>query len=273
MNQSLTLPGPFWLVGCGNMAGAMLKGWLDAGIDASRITVIRPSGTPVADGIRVLTDYPEGEVPALIMLGVKPQKLDEVAPALARILDPATILVSILAGVEQATLRARLPATKTIIRAMPNTPVQLRKGVTGLFSDSDDRAAKAQVEALMGALGMVEWIDDERLFEALTDVTGCGPAFLFRFIDALAAGGTALGLSPAQAERLATATVAGAAALAEGSDESPAALADRVASPGGMTRAGLNVLDEGEALNQLLRHTLEAAHRRGLEMAAAARTG
>lgn len=269
--MSIELPGPFWLIGCGNMAGAMLKGWLDAGIDASRITVIRPSGAPVAEGIRVLTTWPEDEVPALAMLGVKPQKLDEVAPELARILDPATVLVSILAGVEQPTLHARFPQVRAIVRAMPNTPVQLRQGVTGLYSDGDDKAAKALAEQLMAALGLALWVDEEGQFEALTTLTGCGPAFLFRFIDALAKAGGAQGFDADAAAKLATATVAGAAALAAASDESPGALADRVASPGGMTRAGLNVLDEDGALDRLLARTLEAANRRGAEMAAEAR--
>ncbi len=273
MNDIPQLPGPFWLIGCGNMAGAMLTGWHDAGIDPGQITVIRPSGTPVANGIRVLTHYPEDEVPALAMLGVKPQKLDEVAPELARILDPATILVSILAGVEQQTLRARFPNIANIIRAMPNTLVQLRQGVIGLHSDSADAGARQLVERLMAALGLAEWIDDEPLFQAIAAFPGAGPAFLFRVIDALAAGGEALGFDPAQAARLAAATVAGAAALASASNESPETLANRVASPGGMTRAGLNVLDDGEALKGLLRRTLEAAHRRGLEMAEVARKG
>src|SRR3546814_21146254 len=100
------LPGPFWLVGCGNMAGAMLERWLATGIERARITVIRPSGAPVADGVRVVTDYPEDEVPALVMLGTKPRKIDAVAPLLAPILDEETILISILAGIELSSLRS-----------------------------------------------------------------------------------------------------------------------------------------------------------------------
>src|SRR3954469_1509202 len=134
MSNPDLLPGPLFLIGCGNMAGAMLKGWLDAGADPSEITVIRPSGRPVGEGVRVLTALPEDEIPALVLLGVKPQKLDEVAPTLAPALEAETILVSILAGVELASLRARFAAPRAIVRAMPNLPVRLGKGVTALFA-------------------------------------------------------------------------------------------------------------------------------------------
>ena len=268
----IALPGPFWLIGCGNMAGAMLEGWLAGGLDARQVTVVRPSGREVAPGVRVLTALPEDEVPALVMLGVKPQKLDEVAPLLAPVLAPQTILVSILAGVEQASLRERFPTLTTIVKAMPNTPVRLRKGVTALYSDSGDAAAKAVVEQLMQALGHAEWFDDEQLFQAAGHLCGAGPAFLFRFIDALTIAGSELGLPQEQSARLAAAMVEGAGALAAQAGENPAQLAERVASPGGTTRAGLNVLDEEEALNRLLVRTLKAARRRGQEMAEAARS-
>lgn len=265
------LPGPFWLVGSGNMAGAMLSRWLDLGIDRSRITVIRPSGTPVAENIRVLTAYPEDEVPSLVMLGMKPQQIDLVAPLLAPLLQPQTILVSILAGLDLKSLKARFPAPRTVVKAMPNMPVRLGKGVTNLFSDSEDESAFALVDRLMRALGLVEWAKDEAEFGAAGMLTGTGPAFLFRFIDALAGAGEAAGLDREQAARLAAATVEGAAALAAASEESPETLADRVASPGGTTRAGLNILDAEETLGRLLRATLEASIRRSREMAEEAR--
>jgi len=271
MADMMQLPGPFWLVGSGNMAGAMLSRWLDLGIDRSRITVIRPSGKPVGEGIRVLPAYPEDEVPALVMLGMKPQQIDLVAPLLAPLLQPQTILVSILAGLDLASLKARFPAPRTVVKAMPNTPVRLGKGVTNLFSDSEDESALAVVDCLMRALGLVEWAKDEAEFGAAGMLTGTGPAFLFRFIDALAGAGEAAGLDREQAARLAGATVEGAASLAAASEESPETLADRVASPGGTTRAGLNILDADEALNSLLRATLDASIRRSREMAEEAR--
>jgi pyrroline-5-carboxylate reductase len=258
-------------VGCGNMAGAMLEGWLAHGMDASRVTVARPSGAPVAPRVRVLNALPEDEVPALVMLGVKPQKLDEVAALVAAVLEPETILVSILAGVEQATLRRRFPTPRLIVRAMPNTPVRLNKGAIGLYSDSDDQAGRAQVAELMRTIGIVEWIEDEALFDIVSALAASGPAFVFRFIEALAEGAAALGLPADVAQRLAVATVEGAGALAAASDEAPRQLAERVASPGGMTRKGLEILDEGDRLNVLVRETLAAAVRRSRELGEAAR--
>jgi pyrroline-5-carboxylate reductase len=268
---TLSLPGPFWLVGCGNMAGAMLEGWLARGIDPAQVTIIRPSGAPVAPGVRVLKTLPEDEVPALLMLGVKPQKLDEVAPLVASALEPETILISILAGVEQATLRRRFPAPRLIVRAMPNTPVRLNKGAIGLYSDSDDEAARTQIATLMDALGAVEWIEDEGLFDVLSALSASGPAFAFRFMEALAEEAAALGLPADVAERFAVATVEGAGALAAASEEGPRQLAERVASPGGMTRKGLDVLDEDDRLRALMRATLTAAVRRSRELGEAAR--
>jgi pyrroline-5-carboxylate reductase len=264
------LPGPVWLVGCGNMAGAMLKGWLAAGADPRQFTAIRPSGAPVAEGVRVITALPEDEVPALVLLGVKPQKLDAVAPALAPVIEAETILVSILAGVELAALRARFPVPRAIFKAMPNTPVVLNKGVVHMLGDQDERARRT-VERLMSALGHSLWFDDEALFNVASAVSGAGPAFLFRFIDALAAAGEHLGLPPAEAARIAAWMVEGAGALAAASDESPDRLARRVASPGGTTEAGLKVLDGEDGLKDLLLRTIEASRRRGQEMAAAAR--
>jgi pyrroline-5-carboxylate reductase len=265
------LPGPFWLVGCGNMAGAMLEGWLARGMDPSQVTVIRPSGRPVAGGVRVLTALPEDEVPALLMLGVKPQMLDAVAPELARMVEPGTALISILAGVEQESLRRRFPAVRTIVRAMPNTPARLNKAATSLYSDSDEGAARAIVEQLMEALGQVEWIDDEALFDVVSALTASGPAFVFRFIDALGEAAAALGLPRAQAQRLALATVEGAGALAAAASASPHQLAEQVASPGGMTRKGLDVLDADQSLDRLVAETIEAAVRRSREMGEEAR--
>ena len=269
--ESLSLTGPFWLVGCGNLGGAMLEGWLARGADPRQITVIRPSGRPVAGDVRVLTELPEDEVPAMLMLGVKPQTLDEVAPLVAPVLEPETILVSILAGVEQASLRRRFPVPRTIVRAMPNTPVRLNKGAIGLYSDSADDAARETVARLMGALGDAEWIGDESLFDALSALSASGPAFVFRFIEALAEGAAELGLPREVARRLAVATVEGAGALAAASHEDPHQLAERVASPGGMTRKGLDVLDKDDRLKRLALETLEAAVRRSREMGAAAR--
>jgi pyrroline-5-carboxylate reductase len=260
-------PSTLWLIGCGNMAGAMLRRWLEVGLDPAAATVIRPSGLPVAQGVRVVTQPPQGQAPAVALLGIKPQKLDEAAPAYRDLLGSDTTIISILAGVELASLRERFPHAGAIIRAMPNTPVALGKGATALCGD---QSARGTADNLMRALGTVEWVD-EGLFDIVTALTASGPAFVFRFVDALAAGAAALGLPSQQAQRLAVATVEGAAALAAAVDESPHQLAERVASPGGTTREGLNVLDADDALDRLVQATLDAARRRSREMGEAAR--
>jgi pyrroline-5-carboxylate reductase len=269
--SAFALEGPIWLVGCGNMAGAMLRRWLDCGLDPREVTVIRASGAPVAEGVTVLTaPPPDGPVPSLVLLGVKPQTLDLVVPGLAPMLGAETLLVSILAGAELAALRRRFPMPRNIVRAMPNTPVELGQGVVALATDTAEQSARDRVEALMRPLGLVEWID-EALFEAAGALAGSGPAFLFRFVDALAEAGADAGLPADQAARFALATVRGAAALAVASGETPRMLADRVASPGGSTRQGLDVLDEDDGLRPLIRNTLTAAILRSRDMAKAAR--
>jgi pyrroline-5-carboxylate reductase len=263
-------PSPLWLIGCGNMAGAMLGRWLGCGLEPARVTVVRPSGAPVAQGVRVVTAIPE-TLGGIVLLAVKPQKLDEVAPGLAAALGPDDLLVSILAGVELATLRARFPAPRAILRAMPNTPVALGKGVVGLCSDDPDAAAREQVDAMMAPLGHSHWFDDEELFVLAGHLTGAGPAFVYRFIDALASAAAQLGLPPEQALRLATYMVEGAGALAAASAEPPAELARRVASPGGTTEAGLQLLDSEDALAKLILRTMEGSRQRGRDLAKATR--
>ena len=259
------------MVGCGHMGSAMLTGWLAAGVDPAHITVIRPSGRPVGHDVRVLTDYPEDEVPAIVVLAMKPYQLDAVAPLLAPALDPRTILISILAGVEAMSLRERFAAPETIVKAMPNLPVALGKGVVGLYTESGDAADKVLASGLMAALGHAEWFENEAAFQLAGVLTGAGPAFLFRFIEALGKGAAALGLREDQALRLATAMVDGAGALVSTSSDSPAELARKVASPNGTTEAGLRVLDADRALLDLVEATLAAARARSLEMAAQAR--
>lgn len=260
--------GPIWLIGCGNMGGAMLRRWLAAGLDPARVTVVTRSGRSVPGGVRSTTELPSGQRPGTVMLGVKPQQLDAVAPMLAGL--RPDVLLSILAGVEEAVLARRIPAG-AVVRAMPNLPVAIGQGVTALYTSSRDDVVRSQAEALAAPLGHVEWIGEEAQFDAVTALAGCGPGFVFRFADALAAAGAALGLAPDQSRRLALATLAGSARMAVEADVAPATLADRVASPGGSTREGLNVLDADDVLVDLLRRTLAASARRNAEMAVAAR--
>ncbi|QCB42384.1 pyrroline-5-carboxylate reductase [Sphingomonas sp. PAMC26645] len=262
--------GPLWLIGCGNMGGAMLRRWIAAGLDPATVTVITRSGQGAPEGVRSLTALPDEEAPATVMLALKPQQIDAAQALLAPMRGTPQLLLSILAGVDQAALSQRF-AADTIVRAMPNLPVAIGKGVTSLYTAGASEEAIAAAEAFAAPLGHYEWIADEAHFDAVTALAGSGPGFVFRFADALARAGAALGLPADQAARLAIATLEGSAIMAAEADVSPGILADRVASPGGSTREGLNVLDRDDALVALLTATLAASERRNAEMAAAAR--
>jgi pyrroline-5-carboxylate reductase len=262
-------PTHLFLVGCGNMAGQMLARWLSAGLDPARVTVLRPSGRAVAEGVTVVTDYPDAlPQDSLVLLGMKPYQIAEVAERLAPLLRADTALLSILAGTTTSELRQRFPAARDIVRAMPNLPVGMGHGVTALHaSATTGDSAREAAAALAAPLGLVEWFADEGHLNAVTALSGCGPAFLFRFVDALARAGEAIGLPADQSARMALATVQGAASMAAAAPDSPATLADRVASKGGMTREGLNILDADDRLLTLLTDTLAAARNRGEAMA------
>ena len=262
--------GPLWLIGCGNMGGAMLRRWIAAGLNPATVTVITRSGQGAPEGVRSLTALPDEEAPATVMLALKPQQIDAAQALLAPMRGKPQLLLSILAGVDYAALSQRF-AADTIVRAMPNLPVAIGKGVTSLYTAGASEEAIAAAEAFAAPLGHYEWIADEAHFDAVTALAGSGPGFVFRFADALARAGAALGLPVEQAARLAIATLEGSAIMAAEADVSPGILADRVASPGGSTREGLNVLDRDDALVALLTATLAASERRNAEMAAAAR--
>jgi pyrroline-5-carboxylate reductase len=263
-----SLGSSIWLVGAGNMGGAMLRGWLASGIAPERITVINRSRRDLSEGVIQQTEPPEGW-PDTLVLAVKPQQLDAMRTMFAGRDGGPRLLMSILAGVEVETLGGVIPASH-IVRAMPNLPVAIGKGVTLLFTAGAE--VRGDAETLAAPLGLTEWIASEALFDAATALSGCGPGFVFRFIDALAFAGARLGLPADQAQRLALATVEGSALMAAGSDENVAVLADRVASPGGSTREGLNVLDRDDVLVELLVRTLSASADRNREMAAEARS-
>ncbi len=258
------------LVGCGNMGGAMLAGWLAAGLDPARFTVVDPYLAEAPAGVTLLRNVPERQFDA-ILLGVKPQLLGDVAPRLAALAGGRTVLLSILAGAEVASLTARFPAVKGVVRIMPNLAAAIGKSPVALTQRGLDAADAAWVTALMEPLGTPEWLDEAQ-FDAVTALAGSGPAFVYRFIDALAEGAAALGLPADQALRLALATVEGASALASASLHPPGELARRVASPGGTTEAGLGVLDAEGALARLVAATVAAAAARSAEMASAARS-
>ena len=261
-----SFPTPAWLVGCGNMAGAMVEGWRAAGLDLSGVTAIRPSGTPV-EGVRTVTALPEGEAPRFVMLGVKPQKLDEVVSGLAPRVTKDTVVVSLLAGVDAATLRRRFPGAAAIVRAMPNLAVAVGQGVTALYSADADR--DPDIGKLMDALGDAPWCKDDDELAAIGALAGSGPAYVARFAAAMSTGGEVMGLDPARAAAIAARTLVGTAALiARG--EGFAGLARRVASPNGTTEQGLAVLDASDGLQPLVDRMFAAAIARGKAMAAEA---
>ncbi len=272
MTGGLKLSEPTWFVGCGNMGGAILDGWRMGGLDLSAVTVIRPSGKAV-EGARVVTSVKEaGSPPKIAFLAFKPQKLDEIAPELRRHLSANTVVVSILAGVEAESLRQRFPAVRAIVRAMPNLPVAVRRGVTGLYSSDVDPLTRNELNNLFTALGFAMWMADESKLAALGSVAGAGPAYVARFIAALTRAGIKRGLSEEISATLALETVLGTSWMAANTGENMESVAKRVASPKGTTEAGLAVLDHDHVLDELIALTIDAAARRGAELADEAKT-
>lgn len=253
------------------MAGAMIEGWRSAGVEFADAVAIRPSGRPV-EGVRTVTSMAEALAdgalpPKLAILGFKPQKLDEVAPEFARLLTEETVVVSILAGVEAASLRGRFLRARSIVRAMPNLPVSIRRGVIALYSDDADDPLRRQLSELAATLGYALWASSEATLAAIGSVAGAGPAYVARFIAALAKAGKRRGLPETLATTIATETVLGTAWLAAVTHESMDEIVRRVASPNGTTEAGLAVLDREGVLDALIGVTIDAAARRGAELA------
>lgn len=265
------MPASLMLVGAGKMGGAMLAGWLEAGLDPATTVVLdaAPSEATTrlcaARGVALNPDEPTPS--RVLVLAIKPQGLDAAAPALDRLIGPETLLVSVLAGKTTADLKARLPAARAIVRAMPNLPASIGRGATGAFPNAavtpDQRAAAG---GLLAATGTAVWLDDEAAIDAVTAVSGSGPAYVFLMVEALAEAGIAAGLSPEIAGRLARATVTGAGALLEADPAEAAALRQAVTSPGGTTAAALTVLMAEDGLPALMRRAVAAAKRRAGEL-------
>jgi pyrroline-5-carboxylate reductase len=258
-------------IGGGNMASALIGGLLQRGGDAASIAVIEPQAAARSElaarfGVRVL-DAPDDRAMRcdLLVLAVKPQQMREVCAGLVRHLDRQTVL-SIAAGVRAADLSRWLGGHACIVRAMPNTPALIGQGVAGLYAGASVGAAeRAQAEQVLAAVGGTVWVDDERLIDAVTALSGSGPAYVFHFIEAMMRGGEALGLAPDQARALAIATFTGASALAAQSAESPATLRERVTSKGGTTEAALGSMADDGVADAIVR-ALAAAARRGAEL-------
>ena len=264
--------GRLLLVGCGNMAGAMLDRWLAAGLDPASVAIVDPFAAPRA-GIAHFASLAEwkdaGTGADWIMLGMKPQQLSEVAADLAPVATGAVHLLSILAGVSLADLAARFPEAKAQVRILPNLAARIGAGVSAVASAWD--ADESAVTALLTPLGTVVPLADDTAMDLVTAFTGSGPAFVFRLIESYAAAGERLGLSADDALKLAMATFGGSTALLADSGEKPGTLIAQVASKGGTTQAGLDVLDEDGQLAALFTNVLRAARDRGRELADIAR--
>ncbi|MFD2251719.1 pyrroline-5-carboxylate reductase [Pseudochelatococcus lubricantis] len=267
------LPLSLVLVGAGKMGGALLDGWLKSGLDPVRVTIIDPH--PSADIVRIAAERGIGLNPAsgdigapeVLVLAVKPQFLDEIAPDLARLAAPGTLVLSILAGKTLDNLSQRLPGTRAIVRAMPNLPASIGRGITGVVAASGtSEAQRATATVLLSGAGAVEWLDDESLIDALTGVSGSGPAYVFYLVEALAEAGVAAGLPAALSQRLARATVTGAGALLDQSPLSAAELREAVTSKGGTTAAALAVLSGENGIGPIVTQAVAAARRRAGEL-------
>jgi pyrroline-5-carboxylate reductase len=268
--SEIKFPDNFLIFGCGNMGGAILRGWIAAGIAPDRFTVVDPYAKELPAGVKHFTDAAlAGDHYDAVLLGIKPQMLSELSPVILPLLKPAATAISILAGAKCATISAAFPGAK-IIRMMPNLAAELGKSPLGLWSDDLDDVEKAIWDRSLSLLGPTFWLPCEAQMDAYTALAGSGPAFLYRFIDTLSSAGAALGLDATQADAMALATVEGAVMLALQSNESPRDLAARVTSAGGSTAAGLAVLDTDQALLKLIASTLDAAARRNAELAAIA---
>ena len=259
------------LAGAGKMGGAMLAGWLAQGLDAKRIVVIEPHPS---DDIRVLATTGVSLNPsakdigavATLVVALKPQSFREAGPDLKPFAGPATLVVSIMAGTTIASIEAVCGGS--VVRAMPNTPAAIGRGITvAVASKKVSADQRAIADALLRATGSVEWVDDESLMDAVTAVSGSGPAYIFLLAEELARAGVAAGLPPDLATRLARETVAGSGELLHRSELASATLRQNVTSPGGTTAAALEVLMGQDGMQSLLTRAVAAATRRSKELA------
>jgi len=256
------------VLGCGKMGSAMLAGWLESGVPAQSVWVQDPAPSDWLreTGVHINDGFPPA--PAVVLIAVKPQMMGAALPALAALPKENTVFVSVAAGVSIAAYEEALGGDATIVRAMPNTPAAVGKGITALIGNGNaDAPSMDLAEQLLVSIGQVVRLDTEAQMDAVTGVSGSGPAYVFYMIDCLAAAARAQGLPEALAMQLAKATVAGAGVLAERSTDSPEQLRINVTSPGGTTQAGLEALmDAAHGLEPLMVRTVAAASDRSREL-------
>jgi pyrroline-5-carboxylate reductase len=257
------------LVGCGKMGGAMLDGWLDRGIPASDIVVVEPSLSVVRPGLSVVAGIdgiPAEFAPDVVVLAVKPQMMDAVLPPYGRF--TGAVFLSIAAGKTIGYFTRVLGDGLALVRAMPNTPASVRRGMTVAVANGAVVETQRQIcDGLLSAVGDVAWVEDEALIDAVTAVSGSGPAYVFLLAETLAEAGIAAGLPPELSARLARATLTGSGELLRQSSETPAVLRQNVTSPGGTTFAALQVLMGEDGFNGLMTRAIAAATQRSRELA------
>ncbi|SDN55873.1 pyrroline-5-carboxylate reductase [Methylobacterium phyllostachyos] len=270
--NAASMPASLVLAGAGKMGGAMLAGWLAAGLDPGRTTLIDP--VPSREIVDLCAERglalnpPAAEPGAVLVLGIKPQGLEAASSGLDRLIGRDTLVVSILAGKTVANLRERLPRARAVVRAMPNLPASIGRGATGAYANPEvSPEQRASADGLLAANGTVAWLPDEAQIDAVTALSGSGPAYVFLMVEALAEAGIAAGLDPEVAHRLARATVSGAGALLDANPAEAAELRRNVTSPGGTTAAALDVLMRLDGLGALMREAVVAARRRAQELA------
>lgn len=269
------MPGPLVLVGCGKMGGALLRGWLSRGVPGKDVFVIDPAPRDLEDvqarGVTVLTELarlPASLRPGIVLLAIKPQFMDEALPAYRRFADQGAVFLSIAAGKTVAYLKEKLGPKTIVIRSMPNTPAAVGRGMSVLLRDPTVAPAMLQLcGQLLSAVGEIGWIDEEDQINAVTAVSGGGPAYVFLLIECLAEAAKQQGLAPDLAMKLARETVTGSGELARQSSESATRLREAVMSPKGTTLEAINVLMAPDGLQPLMNKAIAAATRRGREIA------
>jgi pyrroline-5-carboxylate reductase len=264
--------GTLVLAGAGKMGSAMLDGWLARGLKPKQVVVIEPDPGKAVKALarRGLRLNPKSKVPAAaaVVIAVKPQSAPEAVPPLATFIGKNTLVLSIMAGRTIRYLEKSVPAGSAIVRAMPNTPAAIGRGITVAVATANVSARqRRQASGLLAAIGKVEWIGDEALMDAVTALSGSGPAYVFLLAEAMAAAGIAAGLPPALSTRLARETVAGSGELLHRSQIDAATLRENVTSPGGTTAAALDVLMASGGLEELMTRAVAAATRRSRDLA------
>jgi pyrroline-5-carboxylate reductase len=270
MSSLQNFSGTLVLVGAGKMGGAMLEGWLALGLDPHKIAILEPKPAPeisalAARGVRI--NPASVDDASVIVIAVKPQVAPEVVPNLKTLLRPGTVAVSVMAGKTVGFLESAL-GDCAIVRSIPNTPAAVGRGITVAVPNAKVSEAQRKLsDALLRSVGAVEWVEDEGLIDAATAVSGSGPAYVFLLAESLARAGTAAGLPPDLAARLARATVSGSGELLHRSALDAATLRANVTSPGGTTAAALGVLMAGDGLDPLMEKAVAAATKRSRELA------